>query len=747
MRSLELSEHTATRQCLSDVYSDCKSTSPETFSSKDLINREQSIRCQDFEYSSDGDLLQQSDRHQAVTGFANELQASASDITRDHFAALDEHLATLFQVRLDLTGSALGHPEEEAIDVLCRLPATPPQFDFAWRLWHGSSTAPDLRRFRHSEPALALPSPMSSSPWEELKVVTRLNTVTLRVALLVATCRFGTYNVGIWIKRFLDFLAEILDHLVSASASPVAAARASDDNAESLLVAREIATAFVWTTWTRCQLLFLRFLLGNQLRSGYEEQWNQMLALRGTGMLMNPSIRATLYGWKNERVPYMCSWAFKLLRSQRAALMLDFRYFHTRYADLHGGRKARCLWDCEEACDGGHPLGCGRFQDRRLVAEEQSVHAHHSNGSSHRLLKWKRGDTCRMLTWNRDSYVSVRGPVAISAADPSNGTVVYVGATESTMAISHVWSHGHGGRPHTGINSCLHERFSKLARRYGCDSYWIDTLSIPDEHALRQRAISHINQLFATSRAVLVLDRDLMDIDVSAAPGSVGLVESVLATFLVCDWNVRAWTMLEAMRGCHNLQLLCRDDRTLSLRDSLGMLYGKGRVDLAVLFLATQHLMPSHADPFRRQSSRKTLEGAAALLSHRHATREGDDVVIWSLLTNPGVARYSAADLWSSLVGRELQTAFLMSDTERLENVPGFSWAPVTPYIRRPNESARTSSSPLGPYLVYEGAGSEKAEITARGASGALDGVPAPPRGRRSVSGCTRNLHHDAQRW
>ncbi|KAK7973502.1 hypothetical protein PG996_007728 [Apiospora saccharicola] len=119
------------------------------------------------------------------------------------------------------------------------------------------------------------------------------------------------------------------------------------------------------------------------------------------------------------------------------------------------------------------------------------------------------------------------------------------------MAISHVWSHGHGGRPHTGVNSCLHKIFSKLARRFGCNSDWIDTLSIPDGHDLRQKAIAQINKLFATSRAVLVLDRDPMGINVSDEL-SVGLVESVLATFLVCDWK---WQSLHAEHFTTSLSL------------------------------------------------------------------------------------------------------------------------------------------------------------------------------------------------
>jgi hypothetical protein len=133
------------------------------------------------------------------------------------------------------------------------------------------------------------------------------------------------------------------------------------------------------------------------------------------------------------------------------------------------------------------------------------------------------------------------------------------------------------------------------------------------------------------SKVVLVLDRDMMTIDVNRP--TIARLESFLATFLVCDWHVRAWTMLEAMKGCHNLQVLCKDSKTLSLRDTLTQVHQVGRIDLAVLFLSMQHLLPSSTDPFRRASSRKSLEFAGSLLSHRHAARKRDDIVIWSLIS------------------------------------------------------------------------------------------------------------------
>ncbi|KAK6713609.1 hypothetical protein SNK04_004573 [Fusarium graminearum] len=98
-------------------------------------------------------------------------------------------------------------------------------------------------------------------------------------------------------------------------------------------------------------------------------------------------------------------------------------------------------------------------------------------------------------------------------------------------------------------------------------------------HDLRMEAIMNINSVFSESRVVLLCDRDLMEIDVSVLEGAehlsqkaICLRESILCTLLACDWNVRAWTLLEALRGRKNIHILCKsgDHNTeISLREVL----------------------------------------------------------------------------------------------------------------------------------------------------------------------------------
>lgn len=66
----------------------------------------------------------------------------------------------------------------------------------------------------------------------------------------------------------------------------------------------------------------------------------------------------------------------------------------------------------------------------------------------------------------------------------------------------------------------------------------MDTTCIPNDHCLRSEAISQINDVFSTSRAVLVCDKDLMKIDVEDL--TIPLQESLLAAIIFSDWNTRA---------------------------------------------------------------------------------------------------------------------------------------------------------------------------------------------------------------
>ena len=111
--------------------------------------------------------------------------------------------------------------------------------------------------------------------------------------------------------------------------------------------------------------------------------------------------------------------------------------------------------------------------------------------------------------------------------------LLYCQASNSVLATSHIWSHGQGGRPEEGLNSCLHLRYIVIAKSFGSDSYWMDIPCIPDDHELRDESISKINDVFTQSKVTLVCDRDLIQIDAKHLTPEVR--ESILVVVAVCD--------------------------------------------------------------------------------------------------------------------------------------------------------------------------------------------------------------------
>lgn len=229
---------------------------------------------------------------------------------------------------------------------------------------------------------------------------------------------------------------------------------------------------------------------------------------------------------------------------------------------------------------------------------------------------------------------------------------------------------------------------------------------IPEDHNLRKKSIATINRVFRNSRACLVCDRDMMDIDISSLKddsvptrSKLQLAESILATVLLCDWNVRAWTILEAVQGRHHILFLCKWNEVIPLHETLETVMQHGSIDIGILFFGAPHLLsmmpeepfslfdnqsPIEQTPQEKLLQQKfiPLEHAAELLQHRPASRHGDAFVIWRLLTDT-TAFETPQDLWESRDGFSLATGFLISGAQRVQGFKGLSWAPIDPIARK----------------------------------------------------------------
>jgi hypothetical protein len=148
---------------------------------------------------------------------------------------------------------------------------------------------------------------------------------------------------------------------------------------------------------------------------------------------------------------------------------------------------------------------------------------------------------------------------------------------------------------------------------------------------------------------------------------------------------------------------LCQRGAIVSVRQCINRVVKEGNIDLGTLLVAAQHLF-TRDDP----NVPRSIEKAGNLLTHRYATRPGDDVVIWSLLCSR-ILLTDVKMLWKSKIDTKITTAYLFNNAPRVEDVDGFGWAPQTPGSTF--KGGVTGEDSLN-HLPMDGYGSEQGLIT-----------------------------------
>ena len=607
------------------------------------------------------DYFDTKDRKKYIIDTCKDLRRRAED-PETHVRNIDELLSSILECHIYVRGMPPGSFENNfalrAHGILNRLPVRPLKL----------AEAPanlDRRYFWDDESPRSErpPEQMECGTWCSLRVAASLSVTLIKMTLYIVVAGLDTF--GELLQDYPDMLAELLE-----TSSDLTSQCSSSAEYQLWYIVRSA----LWSSWQRSSMLYYYALLSDGLERGFSgSQWGRIDHLRSSVPNPNLSLHQMLSLYAADgKSQYMCSWAFELLRTEPVCLGMDFRIFHQRYLQLWSNTTARCKKGSPVPCAGNSPNKCWRF--RGMVIKDQSAH---NTGC---------GERCRKLPWDETSYRNTSGARAVSIESTGSGMkdyyLKYCSVSEKTLAISHVWSHGQGGRPDVGVNQCLHRRYVKIAEQLGCTSYWWDSACIPEDHALRLEAIQNINQTFARSKVTLVCDKDLMGIDI--ADLTITTEESILATVLVCDWNLRAWTFLESVKGRSNIHLLCKDNRTIPFVQIVRDIFEAGSIDLAILSFSVPHMFP----PSKNESQvgftpYMTTEQSGQVLSYRPASRKGDDIVIWSLLSNEESCD-SPEGLWRTKVresiGYFVHTGFLMSSAPRLP-MKGLSWAPSTPYF------------------------------------------------------------------
>lgn len=184
------------------------------------------------------------------------------------------------------------------------------------------------------------------------------------------------------------------------------------------------------------------------------------------------------------------------------------------------------------------------------------------------------------------------------------------------------------------------------------------------------------------------------------------------------------------MRGRRHIHVLCKHEQVVSVRKALEVVYEEDSVDLAILTFTSQHMLPwldrfdASIPGWDPDLFPLEIPEATCFLVNRHASRPGDDVVIWSLLAG-SKPFFDIKSFWreASRHFLEFRIGHLMSDLPRLEHVPGLRWAPSQPRLANSIRRFQSTTSDGGsPYVdthheqIYDGIGSRYGQIVPGGA-------------------------------
>ena len=613
---------------------------------------------------------------------------------KHHFVRLNNILRNYCPVRLSSTPSDLAWTGS----LLKRLPRVPastvmlhkPYCDISWDTqWKGLYILP--KTFNVSEDSVNSVQQITEDVRRRsqtirscrLQVVRNLDSTTILTALgLSAPCRSSNESRKLMLRKlveYTDWLANLTEEAITIhvhimesqypygprSNSWASAHLGLQDFSDSPAISqsRDVVILFLWTAWQRSIMLILYYNIFNRICNQEAEDPFANLSISGNYML-NCYLRCDLLE-KHQIPQYMCPWALSLIRSRRTNAGLDVRRLLCRYQAQFGDEYPRCIPVTRQQCKGNSPEECERF----LSSQPEEQHFAHD--------KYCDAQECRRIQWDEISYRNSPSPRAVLVKLTPKDLeyrLTYCRAGSRTLTVSHVWSHGQGGRPEDGINLCLHRRYCTLATLHCCESYWIDTACIPNDSISRTEAIKKIDTVFQDNKITLICDKDLMAIDI---PNVLDLQrwEIIVSTLLVCDWNIRAWTLLEAVKGKRQLYILTESNHAVNFLDGISLLARSGPLDLVVSLSAVDYLLPSPASSTQTMTN---FEEVGHVLSHRHASREGDDIAIWSLLST-GSYLSTMPDLLRHV--RVVKTGFLVSSSPRCA-VEGFGWAPQTPRLR-----------------------------------------------------------------
>ncbi|TBU63568.1 hypothetical protein BD310DRAFT_964846 [Dichomitus squalens] len=277
------------------------------------------------------------------------------------------------------------------------------------------------------------------------------------------------------------------------------------------------------------------------------------------------------------------------------------------------------------------------------------------------------------------------------------------------VAISHVWADGLGSTTEVGLPACQIARLAELVKQIvpGTGDFWMDSLCVPREAALRTRALKLLPKTYREAAKVLVLDECVRARCAKNKPWEENLFRIVMS-----GWARRVWTAQEAVLAkrlsfeyADGLADVTDQLRCINGKDSsVPRPSGSGKVPLDTGDGHIPNGLEAHAfNPaslYRscfpvitlRSAHKDSLDGWCTidevidLLRLRTVTKREDEIISLSgllpidvdallSLNGPDAAEQRMRATLQKL--RDLPRRLPMLHTSRL-NLPEFRWAPLS---------------------------------------------------------------------
>ncbi|PTB73672.1 hypothetical protein M440DRAFT_1404661 [Trichoderma longibrachiatum ATCC 18648] len=267
---------------------------------------------------------------------------------------------------------------EQVCDVIERSPQVADEFhdalvDRPYVLFHADYFLPD-----------------SGPSWETLRVTNFVSRNVLRLAIQIQIIFGGNSHYGEHFRSVLDTTAEVLREVIRLSRE--------DPWPEWFIV-----KAFFWTSWQKETSLFHYYVLQEQLLWGYDHHRDNVTVPLDGSDIVRMAERLNKAKTDACHPPYICRWALRLLREDKAVVGQDYRRFFDRLSQTFSNKPGRCVApDGGEpgTCDGRQPGKCLRLSGMQIT--NQSAHAPDCDGN------------CSSLYWNEESWRGIGGAAAVS---------------------------------------------------------------------------------------------------------------------------------------------------------------------------------------------------------------------------------------------------------------------------------------------------------------------------------------------